>query len=442
MVGAPIVAAALAAIICRCLHRASAATRHWIWWLAMVMIATCFVVAVFRWRVALPVLPRSTASLVGPIPPVSVTQVASVEKTPPVTLVVLIRIWQLGVLALLLRSAMGILRLQTIIRRSRPLDADGWQTLRTSMDRPKQKGVRHLVSSEISIPMVEGIRRPVVLLPESALTWPRHLLRAVLIHEHAHLKRRDLAMLAFARFVTFLHWMNPAAWYALRRMQADAEMAADDCVVVSDGEPVAYAEGLVELVRLLKRSAASRLPAIGMLRRGGSIHARVARILDPQCHRLPPRAQLRWATAAVVVVLTGGLVGIRLVAALPIPVRVEAMRTKPDMPAAFEPAPFTLDSPYPAPSNEDPRFRAEKLIYYANGYVLESVHPPGTDGFRVDLQVGPVSYEYSVTVARAAPRTDSHFNFNGDFPGPGYRELKHMPVRQRLSPAKGTSSVL
>ena len=427
VIGAPMVAAGLAAIICRCLRHASAAARHWVWWLALAMMATCFVVAVFQWSVAVPIHPPAGTKLIGRIPQVTVAQSAVVEGVRLAAIALFAGIWEFGVLALLLRSAAGILRLRAIIRRSQSLSASVLETLRT-----EQRGVRHLVSAEISMPMAAGILRPVILLPESALNWPSHLLRAALVHEYAHVARGDLAMLAFARFVTFFHWMNPVSWYALRRMQAEAEMAADDCVVISDREPVAYAEGLVELIRGSRRSAAFRLPAMGMLRGGGSIQARVARILDGKCRRLPPRALLRWVMMAVVVGLTAGLIGIRFVVASPIPTGAQAMRAESDVPAAFNSAPFTLDAPYPAPANETVWLRAQRLIWYAEGFFLVSAHEPGTDGVRIDLPVGSVLVETRVVSSRG--RALDYRSWKGDFPGPGYREQRSLPVGRLFEP--------
>ena len=58
-------------------------------------------------------------------------------------------------------------------------------------------------SRERNMPMAIGIRRPAIVIPSVAETWPDDRRRAVLLHELAHVARRDclsqsLAMAACA----------------------------------------------------------------------------------------------------------------------------------------------------------------------------------------------------------------------------------------------------
>ncbi|MDR0534225.1 MAG: M56 family metallopeptidase [Verrucomicrobiales bacterium] len=86
-----------------------------------------------------------------------------------------------------------------------------------------------------------------IFLPVAAKNWPDTVLRSVLLHEAAHLKRRDLFWLAFANFAMSVWWWNPFVRRAVRHMACEAEQAADDAVILANCPNTDYAETLVEL---------------------------------------------------------------------------------------------------------------------------------------------------------------------------------------------------
>ncbi len=85
-----------------------------------------------------------------------------------------------------------------------------------------------IVTDAVRAPAIFGIIRPAILLPrELATTGEAASLRLILLHELAHLQRRDLWAQIIASLIIALHWFNPIVWWAGRRMRAEAEMAAD-----------------------------------------------------------------------------------------------------------------------------------------------------------------------------------------------------------------------
>lgn len=85
-----------------------------------------------------------------------------------------------------------------------------------------------LYSSQVSSPLTLGLFKPTIILPadiEQQLTQKQ--LSLVLLHELAHIQRRDIFWNWLAYGITLLHWFNPLIWLASKRMKADMEMACD-----------------------------------------------------------------------------------------------------------------------------------------------------------------------------------------------------------------------
>ena len=113
-------------------------------------------------------------------------------------------------------------------------------------------GIRRPVSLLIhraqTIPVVWGILRSRLLLPAAARNWSGEQLRSVLLHELAHLKRRDTTSQLLAQFACTLYWFNPLVWFAGWRLSVERERACDDLVLASGVRPSAYAAHLLEVV--------------------------------------------------------------------------------------------------------------------------------------------------------------------------------------------------
>ncbi|MDB5388686.1 MAG: antirepressor regulating drug resistance protein, partial [Planctomycetaceae bacterium] len=92
-----------------------------------------------------------------------------------------------------------------------------------------------------AMPMVWGSLRGHLLLPDDAATRDGFPLRAVLLHELAHLRRRDPLTMVIGQFARAVYWFNPLAWLAVSRMRIERERACDDDVLRSGMKPSDYA---------------------------------------------------------------------------------------------------------------------------------------------------------------------------------------------------------
>ncbi|MDE0397101.1 MAG: redoxin domain-containing protein [Candidatus Poribacteria bacterium] len=145
-------------------------------------------------------------------------------------------------------------------------------------------GVR--LSDKITVPMVWGIFRPVILLPIEAGSWQTERLRAVLFHELAHIKRRDWVMQMIAQVVCAVYWFNPLVWFAARWMRIEAEQACDDQVLNAGYQPTDYAQHLLDVVRNVKVASFASRAAVAMVR-PSKIEGRLRTVLTQNLNRHP-----------------------------------------------------------------------------------------------------------------------------------------------------------
>ncbi|UCF41564.1 MAG: HEAT repeat domain-containing protein [Gemmatimonadota bacterium] len=179
----------------------------------------------------------------------------------------------------------------------------------------EQTGLRRtipLVESErLRIPVVFGWMRPKVILPAHAAEWPDDRLRAVLLHESAHIRRADLVYQFFAKLTCALYWFNPLAWVVERRLFLAGERAADDQVIRREVTAADYAEHLMATSEEL---GVERTPlwATAAMAEGTAFKDRILSILDPNVERGEPDMSDR-----AIVTLTAGAVIVSLVALSP-----------------------------------------------------------------------------------------------------------------------------
>ena len=111
------------------------------------------------------------------------------------------------------------------------------------------------LSPAVPTPLAAGGRAG-VLLPESAEQWDDERRHVILLHEAAHLRRRDHITLPLALGLQAVWWFHPLAWLALSRFRAAAEAACDEAVVATGISPATYAEHLLEAAKTLKLEVA------------------------------------------------------------------------------------------------------------------------------------------------------------------------------------------
>jgi beta-lactamase regulating signal transducer with metallopeptidase domain len=175
---------------------------------------------------------------------------------------VLLLLWAAGTLVLLVRL---VLRRRAtrrwLHRHARPAPAGVRGELRHAARRLGLARVPRVIEHPAFCgPAVVGALRPVVVLPSSGLGEGAR--EHALLHEVAHVKRRDLwSALAFDLLAVLL-WFHPLAWVARRRAHALREVCCDLTVAAALGDRAeAYRDALLRLAAA--RHLRGPLPAGG-----------------------------------------------------------------------------------------------------------------------------------------------------------------------------------
>lgn len=338
----------LALAVTRVMRAATAGARHLVWLVALVAIVLVPVLAAWG-PIAVPVLERGAdaahagagypdaaqppsfaggdrsgapAPLAGDVPRAADSGPAAGPAGHPVavaggsfpigTALRAIGVVWLAVLGAILASLLvGVIRVRKVIRGGTVIEEPGWlEPLWEIADRVGLDDPPVLVrSTAVKMPFACGLLQPTIVLPDDSSSWPLDRRRAVLLHELAHIRRRDILGHLLGRVACAVYWFHPLVWAAARELRAESERACDDLALSCGARPADYAEHLLDIVSSVRGDATPAV-AVAMARRQ-EFEGRMLAILDPDLpHRLPGRAQslALIASLAVVTITIGAAV--------------------------------------------------------------------------------------------------------------------------------------
>ena len=103
-----------------------------------------------------------------------------------------------------------------------------------------------LQSELIKVPVVIGFLKPVILVPVGLLSnLPPGQVEAILLHELAHIRRKDYLINLVQRFAEAIFFFNPAFIWLNSLIRQEREACCDDVVVTTTGQKRNYLEALV-----------------------------------------------------------------------------------------------------------------------------------------------------------------------------------------------------
>ncbi len=215
-----------------------------------------------------------------------------------------------GVLLAALRPLLGLWGIAHLRRAC--IDVADTPTLSVAADCAAALGLKRLpllCRADVPVPMTWGWLRPVVLLPLGSVDWPQDRLRSVLLHELAHVKRRDWPCHRLADIACALYWFHPFVWLIARRLRTESEVACDD-LVLSSGIPAPdCARHLLDIAQALPPASRPPQSAAIAMAQTPHIKRRILMVLDKsQSRRTVTRRALLIAlipSAAALLTLAG-----------------------------------------------------------------------------------------------------------------------------------------
>ena len=308
------------------LRRASAASRHLVWTAALLaaLVLPVLSMALPRWQMAVVTLPSvASPAAAGENTSAAEREMAAAMRAKaieprgarlgsrlvrrsfseggslgegggaafPATIswpTAVLLVWAAGAALVLGRLLLGLIAVQIIARRTTDAAAAPWLPLAREL--ADDLGIFWIAfrrSERATMPVAYGVLRPTILMPAAADSWTEDRLRIVLLHELAHVKRRDCLTHMLAQVACGLYWFNPLAWIAARRVRAERERACDDLVLAAGTPGPDYADQLIEIARLMR---AGRFPSVvagaslAMAHRS-QLEGRLMAILDPSVPR-------------------------------------------------------------------------------------------------------------------------------------------------------------
>ena len=190
--------------------------------------------------------------------------------------------WATIALVSLIRVTTGLWQIRQLKRTAVPVDnGDIHTVVRQTEERfPSGRRIEVRVSDSVRVPTAIGFFRPMVLIPGWAMNeLGGEELKAVVLHELAHLRRWDDWSNLVQKILGAVLFFHPAVWWIGSRLSLEREMACDDLVLDVTDSPRAYAQCLVAMAEksFLRRGLALAQAAVGRMRQTS---LRVAQILD------------------------------------------------------------------------------------------------------------------------------------------------------------------
>ncbi len=270
--------AAAVGLIALALRRAAPAVRYWLWQaVALKLLLMPF------WTVAVP-LPAGpipderppaapSETVIEPRPARTDPARPSADDAPPSVAApaarraglswpaVLVLTWLLGSAVQVAGLAWQRRRLARLLRRTEPADAAVVKTVgELSAELGVRRPPRAVLLDGAGSPFVCGVGRPVLVLPRMTLAalGPGER-RLVLLHELAHVRRRDLLWGWLPELARLVWWFHPVAWWVGVQVRLERELACDQLALAHGG--VGAADYADTLVRVVSQAARGEVPA-------------------------------------------------------------------------------------------------------------------------------------------------------------------------------------
>ena len=250
-------------ILLRVMGRRNSSTRFAVWFSALLTIA------------ALPVLGVAASSA-------RAGSAGSAITFPGSWALDIFLVWAVIAGAALLRVGIGLWQLRKLRATCPLVDPETLDpVLRgTLQEFQAVRAVALCQSDRLRVPTAIGFLKPVVVVPTWALQeLSTAELNSILIHELAHLRRRDDWTNLAQQILKGLLFFHPVVWWIESQLSLEREMACDDTVLATTSDPRGYARCLISVAEksFMRRGLALAQGAVNRMRQTS---LRVTQILD------------------------------------------------------------------------------------------------------------------------------------------------------------------
>jgi len=161
---------------------------------------------------------------------------------------ILVMIWLLIVCARCVQLSIGLNRL-SYLRQTAIFEVDDeWKDKIAEL--AKKLGIKQIIgiaeSNLTKVPLVIGHLKPLILIPVGLLTaiQPKQL-EAIIIHELAHIYRRDYLVNILQSFMEIMFFFNPAVLWLSALIRTERENCCDDIAIKETSSKINYISALV-----------------------------------------------------------------------------------------------------------------------------------------------------------------------------------------------------
>lgn len=158
-------------------------------------------------------------------------------------------LWLLGIIIALTVNLISYARFSKSLRQTNKPATEEQNIILTGLLHPKgQDKVRLVRNRFVSTPMLIGILKPWIIIPDS--NFHEEQLKYMLLHELVHLRRFDLAIKWLTMIVASIHWFNPLMYFLKKEINHACELACDEAVIqnLNQAEKQAYGDTLISVV--------------------------------------------------------------------------------------------------------------------------------------------------------------------------------------------------
>ncbi|WP_315817233.1 M56 family metallopeptidase [Paraflavitalea speifideaquila] len=160
----------------------------------------------------------------------------------------LVAIWFLIFLAKTVKLMSGLVYIQRIKHHKVQTPAEQWSNRLKELAAivGVRVPVRLLESALVQVPLVTGILKPIILVPIGLLAnLPVDQVEAILLHELAHIRRRDFLVNLAQSFAEILFFFNPAVLWITALLREEREHCCDDMAIAVTQSKTGYITALV-----------------------------------------------------------------------------------------------------------------------------------------------------------------------------------------------------